>query len=267
MITVKHFFTLSILIIILFWSCTNKQNNLVWSDEFDYTGKPDSTKWDYDLGDGCPNICGWGNNESQYYTQDSKNVRVENGLLIIEAHLDSIGGKAYSSTRIVSRNRGDWTYARVEVRAKLPQGKGTWPAIWMLPTDWAYGGWPKSGEIDIMEHVGHNPGTVHGTIHTDAYNHMKRTQKEGTIYLPDAQHEFHTYAINWTKNKIDFLVDDKIYHTVKRDKNDDYKGWPFDQRFHIIMNIAIGGFWGGMQGIDNSIFPQRLEIDYVRVYQ
>ncbi len=249
-------------------ACSDFNNKeLVWSDEFDYTGLPDSSKWNYDLGDGCPNVCGWGNNEAQYYTADNKNVRVENGVLIIEAHKDSLGGKAYTSTRIVSRKKGDWTYARIEVRAKLPKGKGTWPAIWMLPTDWEYGGWPASGEIDIMEHVGHNPGQVHGTIHTEAYNHIKRTQKEGTIHLPDAQEEFHVYAINWTKNKIDFMVDGNTYHTVKRDKKDDHTGWPFDKRFHLVMNIAVGGFWGGMQGIDDSIFPQKMEIDYVRVYQ
>jgi beta-glucanase (GH16 family) len=122
------------------------------------SGTPDSTKWNYDLGDGCPNNCGYGNNEAQYYTNDLKNVRVENGMLIIEAHKDSLGGKAYTSTRMVSKGKGDWLYGRIEVKAKLPRGKGTWPAIWMLSTDWKYGGWPESGEIDIMEHVGYDPG-------------------------------------------------------------------------------------------------------------
>ncbi len=245
--------------------CTDKKP--VWSDEFDYSNAPDSTKWNYDLGDGCPNVCGWGNNEAEYYTKDSKNVRVENGNLIIEAHKDSLGGKAYTSTRIVSKFKGDWLYGRVEVKAKLPKGKGTWPAIWMLSTDWKYGGWPASGEIDIMEHVGYDPGVIHGTIHTESYNHSIGTQKEGKITVEDCMDEFHVYAIDWSENKMDFFVDDRLYYTVTRDPKEGYKGWPFDQRFHLIMNLAVGGNWGGKEGIDDSIWPQRMEVDYVRVYQ
>ncbi|MBL7845150.1 MAG: glycoside hydrolase family 16 protein [Cyclobacteriaceae bacterium] len=244
-----------------------KQYTLVWSDEFNYSGSPDSTKWNYDLGDGCPNVCGWGNNELQFYTNNPKNVRVENGVLIIEAHNDSLGGKPYTSTRIVSKNKGDWLYGRIEVKAKLPRGKGTWPAIWMLSTDWSYGGWPESGEIDIMEHVGFDPGVIHGTIHTKKYNHISQTQKEGIITIEDCQDEFHRYTIDWQENKIDFFVDDQLYHSVVRNPEDDFTGWPFDKRFHLIMNIAVGGNWGGMQGIDDSIWPQRMEVDYVRVYQ
>jgi beta-glucanase (GH16 family) len=243
------------------------EQKLVWSDEFDYSGTPDSTKWNYDMGDGCPNVCGWGNNESQFYTKDSKNVRAENGNLVIEAHKDSLGGKAYTSTRIVSKLKGDWLYGRIEVRAKLPKGIGTWPAIWMLATDRKYGGWPAMGEIDIMEHVGYDPGVIHGTIHTETYNHGKGTQKEGKITVADCMDAFHVYAIDWSKDKLDFYVDETLYHTVTRDPNEDFKGWPFDQRFHLIMNIAVGGNWGGQKGIDDSIWPQRMEIDYVRVYQ
>ncbi|MBY0436531.1 MAG: glycoside hydrolase family 16 protein [Cyclobacteriaceae bacterium] len=254
-------------------SCVKKPSGksgfdkLVWSDEFDTQGQPDSTRWNYDLGDGCPNVCGWGNNELEYYTSDPKNVRVEGGTLVIEAHKEERGGKPYTSTRIVSKLKGDWLYGRIEVSAKLPRGKGTWPAIWMLSTDWKYGGWPASGEIDIMEHVGFDPGIVHGTIHTEAYNHGKGTQKEGKITVPDCMDQFHLYAINWNEDKIDFFVDDKLYHTVTRDPKEDFKGWPFDQRFHLIMNVAVGGNWGGMQGVDESIWPQRMEVDYVRVYQ
>lgn len=240
---------------------------LVWADEFNYQGQPDPAKWGYDLGDGCPDVCGWGNNEQEFYTSDPKNVRVENGSLIIEAHQEEKGGKPYTSTRLVSKNKGDWKYGKIEVRAKLPKGKGTWPAIWMLSTDWKYGGWPASGEIDIMEHVGYDPGVIHGTIHTEAYNHIKQTQKEGKITVADAQDAFHVYAIEWTENNITFLVDSKIYHKVDRIPTDDFKGWPFDQRFHLILNLAVGGNWGGLQGIDPSIWPQQLLIDYVRVYQ
>jgi len=253
--------------VILFILNTSCQKKTIWSDEFGNAGAPDSTKWNYDLGDGCPNVCGWGNNEAQYYTRDSKNVRVEDGHLIIEAHKDSLGGKAYTSTRIVSKMKGDWLYGRIEIKAKLPKGKGTWPAIWMLSTDGKYGGWPASGEIDIMEHVGYDPGVIHGTIHTETYNHGKGTQKEGKITVEDCMDTFHVYAIDWTKGKMDFFVDDKLYHTVTRDPNEDFKGWPFDHRFHLIMNIAVGGNWGGKEGIDDSIWPQRMEVDYVRVFQ
>jgi beta-glucanase (GH16 family) len=258
----------SIVLAIVLASCEKEvKKQLVWSDDFDIPGSPDSSKWNYDLGDGCPNVCGWGNNEAQYYTQDPKNVRVENGLLIIRARKDSLGGKAYTSTRMVSKLKGDWLYGRIEVKAKLPKGKGTWPAIWMLSTDWKYGGWPASGEIDIMEHVGYDPGVIHGTIHTESYNHIKRTQKEGKITIPDASNEFHVYAINWTQEKMEFYVDETLYHSVSKGANDSFKEWPFDQRFHIILNMAVGGNWGGVQGIDDSIWPQQMQVDYVRVYQ
>jgi beta-glucanase (GH16 family) len=247
--------------------CCQSKQKLVWSDEFDTEGAPDTTKWNYDLGDGCPKVCGWGNNEAQFYTNQSKNTRVENGNLVIEAHHDSLGGKAFTSTRIVSKYKGDWRYGRIEVKAKLPKGIGTWPAIWMLSTDWKYGGWPISGEIDIMEHVGYDQGVIHGTLHSEKYNHIKQTQQEGKITINDCSENFHLYAINWTADQIDFFVDDKLYHSVKRNPTDTFEGWPFDQRFHLIMNIAVGGNWGGVKGIDDSIWPQHMEVDYVRVYQ
>ena len=167
----------------------------------------------------------------------------------------------------MTKHKGDWLYGRIEVNAKLPRGKGTWPAIWMLSTDWKYGGWPASGEIDIMEHVGFDPGIIHGTIHTESYNHIKKTQKEGEVTISDAQESFHVYAINWAPTQIDFLVDEQLYHSVSRGANDTSNEWPLDQKFHLILNIAVGGNWGAMQGIDNSIWPQRMEVDYVRVYQ
>jgi len=261
----KNQLLLFAVVVVLTFCCTDKKP--VWSDEFEDANAPDSTKWSHDLGDGCPNVCGWGNNELQYYTKDSKNVRVENGNLIIEAHKYSLGGKAYTSTRLISKFKGDWLYGRMEVKAKLPKGIGTWPAIWLLPTDSQYGGWPASGEIDIMEHVGYDPGVIHGTIHTESYNHGIGKQKEGKITVEDCMDAFHVYAIEWSENKIDFFVDETLYQTITRDPKEDYKGWPFDQRFYLIMNIAVGGNWGGKEGIDDSIWPQRMEVDYVRVYQ
>ena len=248
--------------------CYSQKSNthkLVWSDEFNTPGSPDTTKWTYDLGAGNP--AGWGNNELQYYTNNNKNVRIENGSLIIEARKESLNGMPYTSSRILTKKKGDWLYGRVEIKAKLPKGRGTWPAIWMLPTTWVYGGWPSSGEIDIMEHVGYDPGVVHGTIHTESYNHMKKTQKGGQIQLSDTDNAFHIYTIEWTANKIDFLVDDKVYYAVTKSPDEDYKGWPFNQAFHLIMNIAVGGGWGGKEGVDETIWPQRMEVDYVRVYQ
>ncbi|MBL7826643.1 MAG: glycoside hydrolase family 16 protein [Saprospiraceae bacterium] len=242
-------------------------SRLVWSDEFNGSGLPDSTKWGYDLGDGCPNICGWGNNEKQYYSKNRlENSRVENGFLVIEAHRESIGSRNFSSARMVTKNKGDWRYGRIEVRAKLPHGKGIWPAIWMLPTSWEYGGWPRSGEIDIMEFVGYNPDTVFATVHTEFYNHVKGTQKSLGIYSETLNSEFHVYAIEWDAKKIDFYFDQTKFSTFKN-LGEGVNGWPFDQKFHLILNIAVGGNWGGKMGIDESIFPQKMLVDYVRIYQ
>ena len=154
-------------------------NNLVWQDEFNCAGNlPDTTKWSYDNGNGCPNLCGWGNNELQYYTTArEENVQIKGGNLIIEARKEPLDGYNYTSARMVTKNKGDWKYGRVEVRAKIPAGKGIWPAIWMLPTKWEYGSWPHSGEIDIMENVGYWPDSLFGTVHTGAYNGMKNTQR------------------------------------------------------------------------------------------
>lgn len=250
-----------LILVFLYFSAGSQNLELVWSDEFDYTGLPDSEKWSYDTGGH-----GWGNNESQYYTEDrTQNARVENGKLIIEAHKEDYNGSDYTSARLVSRGKGDWRYGRIEVKAKLPGGRGSWPAIWMLPTDWVYGGWPASGEIDIMEYVGYDPGVVHGTVHTQAYNHSIGTQVGESINVPDAETAFHVYALEWSETQIKLYVDETHYFTFN--SSDDWTQWPFDKRFHLLLNIAIGGNWGGAQGIDDTIFPIRMEVDYVRVYQ
>jgi beta-glucanase (GH16 family) len=239
---------------------------MIWFDEFNTDGAPDSTIWGYDIGDGCPHVCGWGNDELEYYTSNPGNVRIEDGHLIIEAHKQEIEGKSFSSTRLVSKNKKDWKYGRMEVRAKLPTGLGTWPAIWMLPTDNEYGGWPNSGEIDVMEHVGYAKDTIYGTIHTDAYNHMKGTHKTGEIFVPDAEEAFHTYAINWTPEKIEWYIDNVMYHSVENERLTSAE-WPFDQKFHLIINLAVGGKWGGKHGVAEDIWPQKMMVDYVRVYE
>ena len=232
-----------------------------WADEFDYTGLPASDKWDYDLGGS-----GWGNNEKQYYTNSLNNVSVGNGLLSITARKENMNGMAYTSTRLVSRNKLDVLYGRIEVKAKLPTGRGTWPAIWMLPTDRAYGDWPKSGEIDIMEHVGYDQNNVHFTTHTEAYYFKINTQKTSTKMIPDASTAFHIYRVDWTPYAIRGYYDNVLVFEFVNEGTG-YKVWPFDKRFHLLMNLAVGGDWGGAQGIDDTIFPQKMDIDYVRYYR
>jgi|GEM_PF-549205 len=237
---------------------------LVWNDEFDYNGLPDSKRWSYDT-EG--NTYGWGNNESQCYTEsNASNAWVSNGILSITARKEKEGNKNYTSARLITKDKGDWLYGRFEIRAKLPTGRGTWPAIWMLPTDWEYGTWPASGEIDIMENVGCNPDSIVGTVHTQKYNHLIGTQKSARLYCPDSYRKFHTYALEWTPQECRLYVDGIHYFTYHNPHNGS-QAWPFDKRFHLLLNLAIGGNWGGMKGIDDNIFPQQLQIDYVRVYQ
>ena len=233
----------------------------IWSDEFDYTGLPNTTKWAYDVGGG-----GWGNGESQYYTNArSENARVENGNLIIEARKENYEGKNYTSARLVSKGLGDWKYGKIEVRAKIPTGKGMWPAIWMLPSENVYGIWPKSGEIDIMENVGFEPNTIHWNVHTESYNHSIGTNKGDKDDFFEPYNNYYTYAVEWYEDSIRFLVDDVEYFQFDKESNNS-NVWPFDQKFHLLLNIAVGG-WGGLQGIDDNAFPQKMYVDYVRVYK
>lgn len=234
-------------------------DSTVWRDEFSYTGKPDPTRWGYDLGNN-----GWGNNELENYTSDLTNARVENGKLVIEALKTASG---YTSARLVTKKKGDWRYGRVVVRAKLPSGRGTWPAIWMLATNQTYGTayWPDNGEIDIMEHVGFDPNVIHASSHTKAYNFTINTQKTAITTLPTALTEFHDYVLEWTPESMKIGIDNTMYFTYVP-TSIQWQYWPFDQPFHLLLNLAIGGDWGGQQGVDDKIFPQRMEIDYVRVY-
>ena len=243
---------------------TPKERKLIWSDEFSSDGLPDPAKWRYDVGG-----TGWGNNELQYYTKDRpENARVEKGNLIIEAHKEAYQGRAYTSARLLTQNTATWTYGRFEIRAKIPAGRGTWPAIWMLGTNIPTAGWPLCGEIDIMEHVGFDQGVVHGTIHSEAYNHTKGTQKGQQKTVPTASTDFHLYTVDWTADKIDFLVDNAVYYTLtKTALGSNTAQWPFERPFFLLLNVAVGGGWGGQKGVDDTIWPRRMEVDYVRVYQ
>lgn len=248
----------ALLLLIASAGLSQNSKTLVWSEEFNYEGAPATENWGYDIGDH-----GWGNNELQNYTNSTENAFVKNGLLTIKAK--KVGEK-WTSARLVTKNKQDFLYGRIEAKARLPKGRGTWPAIWMLPTDWEYGGWPESGEIDIMEHVGYDPAVVHGTVHTGAYNHVKGTQLGKSLNINGFNEMFHVYAVEWTPEKIDFFIDDQKYFTFENDHQADFMTWPFNKRFHIILNIAIGGGWGGKEGIDPELNEAIMEIDYVRVY-
>ena len=232
-----------------------------WRDEFDYTGAPDPARWGYDIGGH-----GWGNNELQYYTDSNDNAFVADGVLTIAARKEKKEGRNYTSARVISKGKGDFLYGRFEIRAKLPSGKGTWPALWMLPTDQAYGGWPKSGEIDIMEHVGYDPNRVHITMHTQAYNHTINTQRTGIKLVDGAIGDFHVYRTDWTPDAIRGYIDDELVLEFPNE-GDGPAAWPFDQKFHFLINIAVGGNWGGQKGVDDASFPARMQVDYVRVYR
>ncbi len=251
------------------------QFRLVWSDEFDTKGLPDSSKWTYEEGF-------IRNQESQYYTRGrAENARVENGVLVIEARQEQFPNARfapsstsrqqkqyadYTSASLTTEGKAAWTYGRIEVRAKLPTGRGTWPAIWMLGVNHRAVGWPRCGEIDIMENVGYDPDTIAANIHTEAYNYVKKTNKGSRMTVSRPYADFHVYAIEWTPEQMDFFIDDKKYFSFANEKTGP-AAWPYDQPFYLILNIAIGGSWGGSQGIDDTIFPQRMEVDYVRVYE
>lgn len=230
-----------------------------WNDEFVSAGL-DSMKWTYETGGD-----GWGNNELQYYT-DGENVSVSDGILRITARKEKRKSRNYTSSRIVTRHKGEWLYGKVEVRAKLPNGKGTWPAIWMLPSRQFYGSETSSGEIDIMEHVGYEPDIVHFSIHNKAYNSSLKNEKTSKTKVKHSSGRFHNYTLEWTPYGIRGFADGKKYFEYLNKKKGS-KFWPFDKKFFLILNLAIGGDWGGLNGVDNSIFPATLEIDYVRVYK
>lgn len=238
-----------------------KFSHLVWHDEFNYTGLPDSSKWAFDTGGS-----GFGNHELQFYTNArKKNAWVSGGKLTITARKEDWKSNHYTSAKLITKDKAAWKYGKIEVRAKLPKGRGTWPAIWMLP-DIDHLQWPDDGEIDIMENVGFDQGNIHGTIHTKSYNHILGTQKGDTIRIPDCSDQYHVYAISWTSEEINFFVDDRKYFTFKNEHKSKAE-WPFDNKFYLILNIAIGGDWGGKEGVDPHIFPAKMDIDYVRVYQ
>ena len=241
---------------------------LVWADEFD--GETlDLAKWSYQLGDGSSEgLTGWGNNEAEYYQE--ANAVVNDGLLTIIAKEEKVKGYNYTSARIRTKAKGDWKYCRVEIRAKMPIGKGLWAALWMMPTDNVYGGWAASGEMDMVEYLGHEPNKVHGTLHFGGQWPQNRYKgKEYVLVDGDFQEDFHEFIYEWEEGEIRWYVDGNLFQTQGSgdwwSSAGDFPA-PFDQRFHIIMNLAVGGNWPGYPDATTQ-FPQELVIDYVRVYQ
>lgn len=238
----------------LFAGAAHSAYQLVWSDEFDQPSI-DTNKWNFETGGG-----GWGNNEWEYYTSRPENAYTSGGLLVIQAKQESYGGLNYTSARMTTKNKGDWAFGRIDVRAKLPYGQGLWPAIWMMPTDSVFGGWPRSGETDIMELLGQNTKTVYGTLHyADQNGNHLQSGNSLTTSTGDFSNEFHVFSLIWTSNQFNWQVDGVTYQTQ-------YKTKPFNQRFFIILNVAVGGNWPGYPDA-TTVFPQTMQIDYVRIYQ
>jgi beta-glucanase (GH16 family) len=269
----RKFLLLALFIVLLASVSSAQEWKLVWSDEFNYEGLPDPTKWDYEEGF-------IRNHESQYYTRGRKeNARVENGMLIIEARKESFPnarfnpnatrGPAtrpsadYTSASLVTRGKARWTYGRIEVRAKLPEGRGVWPAIWMLGADQRRTHWPACGEIDIMEFIGRIPDLVHATVHFQKDG--RHGSSGSTLHVDKPFDDFHVYSVEWTPQKMDFYFDDRKYHSFNVADADENGQNPFHKPQYLILNLALGGDWG--QAIDDSKLPQNLLIDYVRVYQ
>ena len=228
-------------------------SSLIWSDEFDTPGAPDPAKWGYDIGAG-----GWGNNELQYYTNRLDNAIVTNGTLKITAQKENYMGSSYTSARLLSQNKFSFKYGKVETRAKLPAGVGTWPAIWMLGNNISTSGWPACGEIDIMEHLGRDLNKIYGTVHHPG--HSGGNADGGTVVISNATIQFHIYTMEWTASSIKFSVDNVTYYTFPN-----VSTLPFNQNFFLLLNFALGGNFGG--AIDPAFTAATFEIDYVRVYQ
>lgn len=236
---------------------------LVWSDEFELPdgSAPDSSKWGYDVGGG-----GWGNGELQYYTSRTNNARIEAGKLVIEAKLEDYEGKKHTSARLLTKDKWSWTYGRMEARIKIPKGQGIWPAFWMLGSNIGSVNWPACGEIDIMENIGKEPGTVHGTVHGPGYSGGAGIS--GLVSLREGEHfsdDFHVYGVEWETNRITWSLDGKPYFSITPTNLPAGKKWVFDQPQFLLLNLAVGGAWPGYPD-GTTVFPQRMLVDYVRVY-
>ena len=264
----KHFYFPIIFFIVI--SCSVEKSkeypvNLVWEDNFKGSSL-DTNFWNIYIGNGCPELCGFGNHELQYYTNESSNLKVENGKLTISAYYDTVSS-LFTSAKITTKNKVDFQKGYIEVVAKLPNAIGSWPAIWMLPTLDRDLNWPLDGEIDIMENVGYDSCKIFGTIHTAAYNHTIGTQKSDSVTISTAHNEFHTYSLNWTDSLLEWYVDTILFNRIKRKSFDRVEQWPFNKDFNLIINLAVGGDWGGELGIDTSNYQKEFIIDKVSLFK
>jgi beta-glucanase (GH16 family) len=237
------------------------KTKLVMSEEFNVDGAPDSNMWTYNIGTGAN---GWGNNELQYYTDRPQNIKIENGMLKITAIKEQYMGAGYTSARIISKGKFEKKYGRIEARIKMPLGQGLWPAFWMLGSNSDTVTWPACGEIDIMEYLGNNPIRIFGTVHGPGYFGGESISKQFILSNSRFDTEFHVFGIEWDKNKINFYVDDFLYHSIK--PKDVPGEWVFNESFYLILNVAVGGNLPGSPNGQTS-FPQSMLVDYIRVYE
>ena len=263
----KYNLVLLAMISLLLFSCEKSEvqtvttmDDEVWADEFDGTSL-DLTKWNYDLGTG---EWGWGNNELQYYTDREENIKVENGMLVITAHQESYEGSGYTSARINTKGHFSQKYGRIEARMQLPWGQGLWPAFWLLGSDIDQVGWPNCGEIDIMEYRGQEPTVVNGTIHAPEYFGIDGITKSYELQNDRFDTGFHVFGIEWDETFINFYVDDVLYNQITPEDMPD--SWVFNKQFYILINLAVGGNYVGSPN-ENTVFPQTMYVDWVRVYQ
>lgn len=238
-------------------------SKLVFSDEFNYHGLPDSTKWNYEEGY-------VRNGEMQFYTK-GRNAWCTDSTLVMEARHDFYVNNGdtcpVTSSSLTTLGKGEWETCFVEVRARIPSFRGSWPAIWMMPAESRFGEWPKSGEIDIVEHVGYEPENIHFAAHSERYNHMRGEQKNKKHYAPEATDGYHTYGFKHSPDELVWFFDNQKVFSLSKDGDADWTTWPYDSKFYLILNLAVGGGWGGLHGVDLSALPARYEIDYVRVFQ
>jgi beta-glucanase (GH16 family) len=237
---------------------------LAWSDEFNGTTL-DNSSWSAEVGDGCPGVCGWGNNELEYYIAPPNNLFFQDGKMIIEARVESYGGKNYTSSRLKTQGKRFFKYGRVDIRALLPKGRGIWPALWMMPQSDVFGGWPRSGEIDIMELVGHEAGKSYSTVHYGPGPGSTNISRGYTLPTGLFNDQFHVFSMEWEQDQMKFYVDDNLFSTVtKADLG--ANNYPFNESFYFIVNLAVGGNWPGPPDAA-TVFPQWLIVDYIRIYQ
>lgn len=236
-------------------------NELVMQDEFDTNGVLNGDIWSYDIGTG---VNGWGNNELQYYTDRSDNVSVQNGILSIVAKEESFQGSSYTSGRLLTKGKFEQQYGRFEARMRLPWGQGIWPAFWMLGADIDTNIWPSAGEIDIMEFRGQEPTVIHGSVHGPGYSGGDAITKSYTLENDRFDTGFHVFGIEWSPEYVNYYVDDVLYNQIT--PADVTGEWVFDKPFYLLINLAVGGSFVGSPNSE-TVFPQTLLVDYVRVYK